>query len=85
MRSFPLKNIWFKTVKGTELEKFNWDEIAEILIEKGLISLVAEPGHDAFTRYKLNHSKLNCTRAETHSVILEVLRRELPRKFGEKT
>jgi hypothetical protein len=82
MRTFDLPSIWFKTVDGTSLREYNWDEIAQVLLEQGLITLVAPPGADGFTRYKLNHDKLNCPKDKTHSVILEVLERELPRRFG---
>ena len=82
MRTFELKSIWFKTVQGTKLETYNWDEIAQVLLEQGLITLVAPRGENSFTRYKLNHSKLNCSRDEIQNAILEVLAKTLPAKFG---
>jgi hypothetical protein len=82
MRSYKLTDLWFKTVKDTELERYNWDEIAQVLSEYGLITLVAAPNENVFSRYKLNHDKLNCEKSENLKVILEVLRRELPRRFG---
>jgi hypothetical protein len=82
MRTFDLPSIWFKTVEGTPLREYNWDEIALVLSEQGLITLVAPPGANGFTRYKLNHEKLNCSREETRGVILKVLAEHLPARFG---
>lgn len=82
MRTFPLKSIWYKTVEGTSLEKYNWDEIVQVLTEQGLITLIAAPGENAFTRYKLNHENLNCSRDEIQDAILKVLAKHLPAKYG---
>lgn len=84
MRTFDLPTIWFRTVQGTELKDYNWEEVAEVLLERRFITLVAPPGADGFTRYKLNHSELGPHKSETKRVILEALREELPRRFGER-
>jgi len=78
MRTFKLTDLWFKTVQGTKLKEFNWNEIAEILIQHELITPVASPGKDCFDRYKLNHDKLNCEPNMVRGVILEVLTKYLP-------
>lgn len=84
MRTFDLPSIWFRTVQGTDLKDYYWDEIAEILLEKRFITLVAPPGADGFTRYKLNHEVIGADRDETKRVILDALREELPKRFGER-
>lgn len=76
MKTYSLNSIWFKTVKGTEFEQFNWDEIAEVLITQEYIL----PCAHVSGRYILNHSKLNCSRDEIKGVILKVLVKTLGRK-----
>ena len=84
MRTFKLTDLWFKTVQGTPLKNYNWNEIATVLIDQGILSPIASPGSDCFDRYILNHSKLNCGASETRSVILEVLTKYLPAQRGDK-
>jgi len=82
MRTFKLTDLWFKTVQGTELETYNWDEIAQVLLEQGMITLVAPAGSDSFTRYKLKHDNPSYFEYETRDAILKVLAKHLPAKYG---
>lgn len=85
MRTFDLPAIWFKTVEGTELRNYDWNEIAQVLLERRYITLVAPPGADGFTRYKLNHEELKCDRKDISRVILDCLREELPKRYGVRS
>lgn len=83
MRTYPLPSIWFKTVKGQpDLEQFNWDEIALVLLDHGRIRLHASPNNDGFDRYSIVFRIENESHSAVRSEILDVLRRELPRRFG---
>lgn len=85
MRTYSWNNLWFKTVKGTPLEKYNWDEIAEVLISEGYIIPLPQASGESTTRYILNHDKLNCSKFEVHSRILNLLAKTLPAKFGVRS
>ena len=84
MRTFKLPDLWFKLAKGTSLEKYNWDEIAQILLEHKLIRLHAGPGEDALTRYSLVYPSENKSRLPIKDEIIEVLKTELPVKYGRR-
>lgn len=69
MKTFPLTSIWFKTVKGTDLEKkINGPEIALILEQAGLIARV---GVDRYTITAIANYR---TKSEFKSYLLSVIR-----------
>lgn len=73
MRTYPLASLWHRTVRGTELEHANWDDIAKILLRENLIGLVA--GRDkVFDRYYETDRFPPMSKPQYKQQILKVLR-----------
>jgi hypothetical protein len=88
MRTFPITALWFKLAKGTDLELYNWDEIAWVLVQHGHIVVSGPPDDtpwDEFSaRYRLVFPSENNKRLSIKDEIMDLLRRELPIQFGER-
>jgi hypothetical protein len=75
MRTYPLYKIWHRTVRGTDLEHLNWDEIALCLLYHEVIGLSASDDAKTFDRY-FETDKLPemLSKKEYHDEIIKILR-----------
>lgn len=75
MRTYPLSKIWHRTVRGTDLEYMNWDEIALCLLHHGLIGIESSAPAKVFDRYfETDKISTELSKKEYKDELLKVLR-----------